>query len=103
MVPYLLNDGHFVRSIDVNWFGNYLKPHEKLEVINCDIRNITNKHLKDIDAIIHLANIANNPAVELEPQLSWEINVLASQSLATKAIKSGLKRLSLQAREVFME
>ena len=68
-----------------------LKPHEKLEVINCDIRNITNKHLEDIDAIIHLANIANDPAVELEPKLSWEINVLASQSLATKAIQSGVK------------
>jgi len=91
LVPYLLNDGHFVRSIDVNWFGNYLKPHEKLEVVNCDIRNITNKHLEDIDAIIHLANIANDPAVELEPKLSWEINVLASQSLATKAIQSGVK------------
>ena len=91
LVPYLLEEGHFVRSVDLNWFGNYLKPHKNLEVINCDIRDITYKHLKNIDAIIHLANIANDPAVELEPKLSWEVNVLGSQSLAIKAIKSNVK------------
>ena len=91
LVPLLLSEGHFVRSIDINWFGNYLKPQKNLEIINSDIRDITYEHLKDIDVIIHLANIANDPAVELEPKLSWEINVLASQSLAVKAIKSNVK------------
>ena len=36
--------------------------------------------LDGVDAIIHLANIANDPAVELNPTLSWEVNVLAGSS-----------------------
>ena len=42
--------------------------------------------MKGIDAIIHLANIANDPAVELNHYLSWKFNVLASQQLCDKAI-----------------
>ena len=49
--------------------------------------------LKNIDAIIHLANIANDPAVELNPTLSWEVNVLASQQLADHAQRAGVKKI----------
>ena len=91
LIPKLLEKGHKVTSIDINWFGEYLLPHENLKVLKKDIREINSDDLKGIETIIHLANIANDPLVELEPQLSWEINVLASQSLATKAIKSGVK------------
>ena len=38
-----------------------------------------------------MANIANDPLVELQPQLSWEVNVLASQQLAEKASRMGVK------------
>ena len=41
--------------------------------------------------MIHLANIANDPLVELDPHLSWEVNVLASQQLAEKAYRGVLK------------
>jgi len=45
-----------------------------------------------VEAIIHLANIANDPAVELNPTLSWEVNVLAGQQLADRAVRAGLKQ-----------
>ena len=48
-------------------------------------------NLKDFDTIIHLANIANDPAVELNPTMSWEINVLASQQIADKAVRDGVE------------
>ena len=47
--------------------------------------------IEKIDTILHLANIANDPAVELNPTLSWEVNVLAAQQLADKAIRNGVK------------
>ena len=50
-------------------------------------------HFTGIDSIIHLANIANDPAVELNPSLSWEVNVLSSKQLADKAIKAGVKQI----------
>ncbi len=88
----LLNDGHIVTVIDTQWFGNNLKPHPNLTNIKGDVRDIDSIDLKNIDSILHLANIANDPAVELNPTLSWEVNVLAAQQLADKAIRNGVKQ-----------
>jgi nucleoside-diphosphate-sugar epimerase len=41
---------------------------------------------------LHLANIANDPGVELNPTLSWEVNVLAAQQLADRAVRHGVKQ-----------
>jgi nucleoside-diphosphate-sugar epimerase len=87
----LLNDGHKITVIDTQWFGNHLKEHPNLVNIKGDIRNIESINLEKIDTILHLANIANDPAVELNPTLSWEVNVLAAQQLADKAIRNGVK------------
>jgi nucleoside-diphosphate-sugar epimerase len=87
----LLNDGHKITVIDTQWFGNHLKVHPNLINIQGDIRNIESINLEKIDTILHLANIANDPAVELNPTLSWEVNVLAAQQLADKAIRNGVK------------
>ena len=86
----MLNDGHEITVVDTQWFGNYLKPHENLNVIKADVRDISSIPLKGIDAIIHLANIANDPGVELNPTLSWEVNVLASQQLVDRAVRAGV-------------
>jgi nucleoside-diphosphate-sugar epimerase len=87
----LLKDGHKITVIDTQWFGNHLKDHSNLINIKGDIRNIDSINLENIDTILHLANIANDPAVELNPTLSWEVNVLAAQQLADKAIRNGVK------------
>ena len=46
-----------------------------------------------VDTVVHLANIANDPAVELNPTLSWEVNVLASQQLADKALRNDVQQI----------
>lgn len=93
LIPELLNDGHHVTNIDTQWFGNYLKNHDRLLNLKKDIRNLNSEIFENIDSIIHLANIANDPAVILNPSLSWEVNVLASHNLAEKAIKAGVKQI----------
>ena len=93
LIPELLKDGHHVISIDTNWFGDNLKSHPSLEKVCCDIRDIKKIPLNGINTIIHLANIANDPAVELNPTLSWETNVLASQQIADKAIRNGVQKI----------
>lgn len=87
----LLSDGHKITVLDTQWFGNHLKQHPNLINIKGDIRNIESVNLEKIHTILHLANIANDPAVELNPTLSWEVNVLAAQQLADKAIRNGVK------------
>ena len=91
LIPKLLNKGYEVTSFDTQWFGNYHQDTKKLENIKGDIRDISKLNLKDFDTIIHLANIANDPAVELNPTMSWEINVLASQQIADKAVRDGVE------------
>lgn len=84
---------HFVRVIDNQWFGNYLPKNKNLEIIKADIRDINeHKDFKGFDAIIHLANIANDPSVDLDPTLSWEVNVLAAKKLIEISIKNDLKK-----------
>lgn len=88
----LLGDGHEVTVFDTQWFGNHLKPHSNLVNIKGDIRDIDAIPLEGVEVILHLANIANDPAVELNPSLSWEVNVLAAQQLADHAVHAGVKQ-----------
>jgi nucleoside-diphosphate-sugar epimerase len=82
-----------VRVIDTQWFGNKLTPHDDLEVIKGDVRDIKESHFSDIESVVHLANIANDPSVDLNPVLSWEVNVLASNRIATMAQNNGVKQI----------
>ena len=91
LVPYLLNKGHHIKSFDTEWFGKNLPDHSNLEHQKKDIRNLEYADFHGIDSIIHLANIANDPGVELNTDLSWEVNVLASQQLAELAAKANVK------------
>ncbi len=92
LIPLLLDAGHQIISVDTQWFGNYLKKHKNLENLKLDIRDVKKIPLKGVDAIIHLANIANDPAVELNPSLSWEVNVLAGQQLIDRAQRNGVSQ-----------
>ncbi|MEC4854036.1 MAG: SDR family oxidoreductase, partial [Jaaginema sp. PMC 1079.18] len=88
----LLEDGHDVCVVDIQWFGNHLKPHHHLTVLQQDVRDTEKIPLDGVEAIIHLANIANDPSVDLNPTLSWEVNVLATQQLADYAVRAGVKQ-----------
>jgi nucleoside-diphosphate-sugar epimerase len=87
----LLNSGHEVIVVDSQWFGNFLSKNKKLKNYKIDIRNIEKLSFSGIDTIVHLANIANDPSVELNPNLSWEVNVLATKKIIEKAIKEKVK------------
>ncbi len=63
-----------------------------MEIIKEDIRETDNIPMDGVEAVIHLANIANDPGVELNPSLSWEVNVLATQQLADRSVRSGVKQ-----------
>ena len=91
LTPYLLSQGHNVRAVDTEWFGNNLDSHSNLEFTKKDIRDLDETFFQNIESVIHLANIANDPSVELNPNLSWEVNVLASQQIIDNVYKQGVK------------
>tara|TARA_Y100000758_G_scaffold98831_1_gene68436 strand:- start:227 stop:1174 length:948 start_codon:yes stop_codon:yes gene_type:complete len=92
LTPYLLSKGHKINAIDIQWFGNYLDEHPNLKLHKKDIRDLEESDFAGIDTVIHLANIANDPGVELNPTLSWEVNVLATQHLADLANRNGIRQ-----------
>jgi nucleoside-diphosphate-sugar epimerase len=92
LVDALLREGHRVTVVDIMWFGNYLKPHGNLTIVKEDMRHAERIPMDGVDAIIHLANVANDPCSELNSKLSWEVNVLAAMELVEKAIRGGVRR-----------
>lgn len=93
LVNKLLKKEARVVVFDTQWFGNYLEKNNKLEIIKDDIRNIDKYNLTEYDKIVHLANIANDPGVELNPSLSWEVNVLASHQIMDKIDNSSIDQI----------
>ncbi len=92
LTNHLLKENHKVTVIDTQWFGNCLKKHPNLINKKIDIRNFPEKILKNVDVVFHLANIANDPSVELNPELAWEVNCLGTQKLIEKCIKNKVKK-----------
>lgn len=83
----LLRNGHVVKVVDIQWFGNYLEPHANLTVVKDDIRNASSWDLRGFDVVMHLANVANDPCSDLNSKLNWEVNALATMLLVERAIK----------------
>ncbi len=82
-----------VTVIDSEWFGNHLVADPRLDIRRLDVSRIDEVDLHDFDTIFHLANVANDPSVELNPYVSWEINVLATMRLAERAARQGVRQI----------
>jgi len=97
LIPSLLEKEYNVTVYDLYLYGNvfsHLKDHPNLTQVKADIRN-KNKILdaaKNIDAIIHLACISNDPSYELDPNLGKSINYDAFFNVLDAAKKNNVKR-----------
>jgi len=92
LIKSLLKKNYKIINVDNQWFGNFLPKHKNLKNLKLDIRQIDKINFIGIDAIVHLAGVANDPSAELNEKLSWDINVLATKFLIEKAIKFKVKK-----------
>jgi nucleoside-diphosphate-sugar epimerase len=83
---------HRITILDTQWFGNHLPSDPRLTFWTADVRTIDDYDLSMFDTVFHLANIANDPSVDLNPYLSWDVNVLAGMRLADRAARHGVKQ-----------
>ena len=95
LAPYLLAHGHDVVGVDtgfhrVGWLYNGVDRTPAW--INKDIRHLTAEDLRGFDAIVHLAELSNDPVGQLNPDITFEINHLGSVRLATLAKEAGVER-----------
>jgi len=93
LIKKLLKLNYKVISIDTKWFGDYLPKNKNLTNLKLDIKNINQNHLKNVNTIIHLASIANDPMSEIDKNLSWEVSCLGTFNLLNNAAKSGVKKI----------
>jgi nucleoside-diphosphate-sugar epimerase len=91
LVSRLLGRGHKVTVYDTIWFQNRLPNHVNLCVVKGDIRDT--EKLASLfwrqDTIIHLACIANDPSVELDADLTKQINLDCFEPMVIAAKNSG--------------
>ncbi len=98
LVPMLLHDGCNVTVLDRFYFGKApLAKHvtnQNLKVNEIDISHHENiPHLlRNIDTVIHLAGISNDPSGDLDPNLTIQTNFLATMSLARRAKAEGVNK-----------
>jgi nucleoside-diphosphate-sugar epimerase len=60
--------------------------------LNKDIRRITEHDLAGCDAVVHLAELSNDPLGQHNPAVTYEINHLGSVALAQACIRAGVSR-----------
>jgi nucleoside-diphosphate-sugar epimerase len=94
LVPMLLAEGHDVFGIDSDLYeqSTFGEGIQEIPEIKKDIRDVQASDLAGVDALIHLAGLSNDPLGNLNPQLTDEINYLASVRLARLAKSVGVER-----------
>jgi nucleoside-diphosphate-sugar epimerase len=94
MVPMLLAEGHEVTGFDTDLYHECSFGPWKQDIpqIAKDLRDVEPSDLKGIDAVLHLAALSNDPLGNLNPQLTYDINLHASVRLADAAKRAGVGR-----------
>src|SRR3989344_8672560 len=95
LVPKLINQGYDVRVLDIMYFpGGLDSVKDKCEIIKGDIRDekLVEKALENVDYVIHLAAISNDPCSDLNPELTKQVNYEATKSLVRIAKEKKVKR-----------
>lgn len=98
LAPFLQARGHELVGLDTGYYRDgWLFSDSKLvpgfpRTINRDIRTIQLEDLQGIDAVVHLAELSNDPLGANVPELTFQINHQASVRLAELAKAAGAKR-----------
>ncbi|MDF5726957.1 MAG: SDR family oxidoreductase [Rhizonema sp. PD38] len=93
--PLLIERGHEVLGVDtgfykVGWLYNGTEV--TAQTINKDIRNLQKEDLQGVEAIVHMAELSNDPTGQLAPHITYEINHQGSLRLAKLAKEAGVRR-----------
>jgi nucleoside-diphosphate-sugar epimerase len=80
-------------GIDTDLYGGCdFGELEAIPEVRKDLRDLSQSDLEGFDAVVHLAALSNDPLGNLDTQLTYDINHIASVKLAKLAKKAGVKR-----------
>lgn len=98
LAPYLMERGAQVLGLDTGYYrdGWLYSDNSHLavtpETLNKDLRRVTPADLAGCDALVHLAELSNDPLGENSPEVTHKINHLGSVTLAQCARAAGIQR-----------
>lgn len=93
--PRLIQHGFEVVGLDCGFYRDgwlYNAPDPRPLTITKDVRRIAPEDLRGFDAVVHLAELSNDPLGELNEQTTYDINHLASVALARACKQAGVAR-----------
>jgi len=99
LIPELIEQGYHVKCLDRFFFGKEFLQSEKfrnnLELLQDDIRWFSSSLLENVDVVLDLAALSNDPVGELNPEKTFEINHLGRSRVAQLSKKHGVKQYVL--------
>lgn len=94
LVRRLLDRGYRVRILDRLYFGD--EPIsgflDQVQVVVADVRDIPPAAFHDVDGVINLAGLSNDPTAEFNPEANWEMNAIATEALGRACLERGIER-----------
>lgn len=94
--PYLIKEGHNVTGLDTGFYrSGWLFNNGETKYpsyINKDLREITLEDLEGFDAVVHLAELSNDPLGQLNPEITYKINHKGSVRIAELCKQAGIER-----------
>jgi nucleoside-diphosphate-sugar epimerase len=99
LAPWLTARGHDVVGLDTGFYRDgtlYLDPiglPQMPRTIFKDLRTVVPQDFEGFDAVVHLAELSNDPLGQNRPEITFGINHEGSVRIAQAARRAGVKRL----------
>jgi nucleoside-diphosphate-sugar epimerase len=90
----LLERGYAVKILDRLYYGEsgLQEVRDRIELVVADMRVLPKDLLRDVDAVVNLGGLSNDPTAEYNPKANYEMNTVATQALAEMCRKVGVRR-----------
>jgi nucleoside-diphosphate-sugar epimerase len=90
----LLDRGYAVRVADRLYFGDAAlrEVRDRVDLVVADIRTLPADVLQDVDGVVNVAGLSNDPTAEYNPSANHEMNTVATVRLAEQCRAAGVRR-----------
>ena len=95
LAPDLVRDGHDVTGVDTGFYTNgwlYRGVDRTVATLHRDVRQLTVEDLRGMDAVVHMAELSNDPLGDLLGEITYDVNHEGSVRLADLAKQAGVSR-----------
>jgi len=93
--PVLMQRGHEVVGLDTNFYASGWLYHgvtaSPRQIVK-DLRHVTPEDLEGFDAVVHMAELSNDPLGQLNPDITYRINHRGTLALVEAARQAGVER-----------